>query len=193
MVNRAKNVGDGITYMVNGRIKMKHLTSLIGGALLVIGLANIVPTPAAAAGGTYYDSVCNCRRPDSEYNTRKVVRGAARVNTRVRYVDHTREVKRTHLQQENRLVVHVQPVINREVVVHRQNTVVRNITLHKVNTTNKFTTEARNETVNRYVTGGTRVVNERREVRGVNCNCGYGGGTRVSSGGDEGGEVSYRN
>ena len=176
--------------MVNGRTKMKHLTSLIAGALLVIGLANIVPTPAAA--GTYYDSVCNCRRPDSEYNTRRVVRGAARVNTHVRYVDHTREVKRTRLIQENRLVVHVQPVINREVVVHRQNTVVRNITLHKVNTTNRTEVVNRNETVNRYVQGGTRVINERREVRGVNCNCGYGGGARVSSGGYEGQRVSYR-
>jgi hypothetical protein len=193
MVNKAKNAGDGITYMVNGRIKMKHLTSLIGGALLVIGLANVVPTPAAAAGGTYYDSVCNCRRPDSEYNTKRVLRAATpRVNTRVRYVDHTREVKRTRLIQENRLVVHVQPVINREVVVHRQNTVVRNITLHKVNTTNRTEVVNRNETVNRYVQGGTRVINERREVRGVNCNCGPDGGARYSGGGYEGQRVSYR-
>ncbi|KQZ00125.1 hypothetical protein ASD45_04110 [Pseudolabrys sp. Root1462] len=172
---------------------MKHLTSLIGGALLVIGLANVVPTPAAAAGGTYYDSVCNCRRPDSEYNTKRVLRAATpRVNTRVRYVDHTREVKRTRLIQENRLVVHVQPVINREVVVHRQNTVVRNITLHKVNTTNRTEVVNRNETVNRYVQGGTRVINERREVRGVNCNCGPDGGARYSGGGYEGQRVSYR-
>ena len=170
---------------------MKHLTSLIGGALLVIGLASIVPTPASA--GTYYDPVCNCRKPDSEYNTKRVVRGAPQVNTRVRYVDHTREVKRTHLRQENRLVVHVQPVINREVVVHRQNTVVRNITLHKVNTTNRTRVEHRNETVNRYVQGGTRVVNETRQVRGVNCNCGPDGGERYSGGGSyEGQRVSYR-
>lgn len=173
---------------------MKTLTQMICGGLLVIGLANIVPTPASA--GTYYDSVCNCRRPDSEYNTRRVVRGTPRVNTRTRYVDHTKEVKRTRLIQENRLVVHVQPVINREVVVHRQNTVVRNITLHKVNTTNKRRVVHRNETVNRYVQGGTRVINERREVRGVNCNCGDDGrGESYSGGGDryEGQRVSYRN
>ncbi|MFA6267265.1 MAG: hypothetical protein WC670_16295 [Pseudolabrys sp.] len=170
---------------------MKHLTSLIGGALLVIGLANIVPTPASA--GTYYDSVCNCRRPDSEYNTKRVLRDATpRVNTRVRYVDHTKEVKRTRLIQENRLVVRIQPVINREVVVHRQNTVVRNITLHKVNTTNRTEVVNRNETVNRYVQGATRVVNERREVRGVNCNCGYGGSRSVSSYEGDGQRVSYR-
>ncbi len=179
--------------MVNGAIHMTNLYKAICGALLVIGLANIVPTPASA--GTYYDSVCNCRRPDSEYNTRRTVREAPRVNTRTRYVDHTREVKKTNLVQENRLVVHVRPVINREIVVHRQNTVVRNITLHKVNTTNKLREEQRNETVNRYAQGSTRYVNERREVRGVNCNCGYdgrnSGGERVSD--DDGGNrVSYR-
>ena len=160
---------------------MNHFYRALAGALLLIGIAGIVPTPASA--GTYYDSVCNCRRPDSEYNTRRYVRAPARVNTHVRYVDHTREVKRTNLIQENRLVVHVQPVINREVVVHRQNTVIRNITLHKVNTTNKLREEFRHEVVNQYAQGSTRVVNERREVRGVNCNCGYGGsgsGERVS-------------
>ena len=161
---------------------MKTLYRVLCGALLAIGIANIVPT--AASAGTYYDSVCNCRRPDSEYNTRREVRGPAQVgNVRTRYVDHTREVKRTNLVQENRLVVHVKPVINREIVVHRQNTVIRNITLHKVNVTNKERVEHRNETVNQYVQGGTRVVNERREVRGVNCNCGadgYSSGSRVS-------------
>lgn len=149
---------------------MKHVYKAFYGALLVLGLAGVIPEPANA--GTYYDAVCNCRRPDSEYNTRRYVRAPARVNTNVRYVDHTREVKRTKLIQENRLVVHVRPVINREVVVHRQNTVVRNITLHKVNTTNKVREEHRREVVNRYAQGTTRVVNERREVRGVNCNCG---------------------
>lgn len=176
--------------MVNGALKMKTMYRVLCGALLVIGVANIVPTPATA--GTYYDSVCNCRRPDSEYNTRRYVRAPAQVNTRTRYVDHTREVKRTNLIQENRLVVHVKPVINREVVVHRQNTVIRNITLHKVNTTNKLRVEHRNETVNQYVQGGTRVVNERREVRGVDCNCGSDGGARYSGGYYGGSRVSYR-
>src|SRR5271169_5713624 len=98
---------------------MKQLYKALSGALLLIGLAGIVPTPASA--GTYYDSVCNCRRPDSEYNTKRVERGPAEVRTHTRYVDHTREVKKTKLIQENRLVVHVRPVIDREVVVHRQN------------------------------------------------------------------------
>lgn len=164
---------------------MKHLNKAICAALALIGLAAIIPTPANA--GTYYDAVCNCRRPDSEYNTRRVVRGPAQVNTRTRYVDHTKEVKRTKLIQENRLVVHVRPVINREVVVHRQNTVVRNITLHKVNTTNKVRVEHRNEVVNRYAQGSVRYVNETRQVRGVNCNCGPEGGRYSND------VVSYRN
>jgi hypothetical protein len=169
---------------------MKHLYKAICGALLVIGLSNIVPAPASA--GTYYDSVCNCRRPDSEYNTRHYTRAPAQVNTHTRYVDHTREVKRTNLIQENRLIVHVRPVINREIVVHRENTVVRNITLHQVNTTNRVQVENRYETVNQYAQGSVRQINEYREVRGVNCNCGYGGGSARESSYDNGARVSYR-
>ena len=169
--------------MVNGAFNMKQLYRVLSGALLVIGLANIVPTPASA--GTYYDSVCNCRRPDSEYNTRRYERAPARVVTRERVVNHTREVRgNTRLIQENRLVVHVRPVINREVVVHRTNTIVKDIVLHKVNTTNRVQEEYRHEVVNRTAEGSVRHVTERREVRGVNCNCGPGSsrydGERVS-------------
>lgn len=165
---------------------MKHMRKAFYGALLVLGLAAIL-SDAALAAGYRWDPVCNCRRPDHEYNTRKVVRAAPVVNTNTRYVDHTNVVKRTRLIQENRLVVHVRPVINRTVVVHRQNTVVRNITLRKVNTTNRVEAVHRNETVNRYVQGSTRVVNETRMVRGVDCNCGPEGNRRY------GGEVvSYR-
>jgi hypothetical protein len=176
---------------LTGRPKMTHLYKAFCGALLLIGVAGILPEPASA--GTYYDSVCNCRRPDSEYNTKRVERGPAQVHTHTRYVDHTREVKKTRLIQENRLIVHVRPVINREIVVHRQNTVVRNITLHKVNTTNRVEVENRHETVNRYAQGSVRYVNENREVRGVNCNCGYGGSASRSDESDDSGErVSYR-
>ena len=169
---------------------MKHLYKAFSGALLLIGLAGIVPTPATA--GDHWDSVCNCRRPDSEYNTKRVERAPTQVNTHTRFVDHTREVNRTRLVQENRLIVHVRPVINREIVVHRQNTIVHNITLHKVNTTNRLEVENRHETINRYAQGSVRQINEYREVRGVNCNCGYGGGggSRYDDGGER---VSYRN
>src|SRR5450432_4495334 len=125
-----------------GRPKMTQLYKAICGALLVIGLANMVPTPASA--GSYYDSVCNCRRPDSEYQTKRYERAPARVVNHERVVEHTKVVRgNTRLIQENRLIVHVRPVINREVVVHRQNTIVHNITLHKVNTTNRLEVENR--------------------------------------------------
>ena len=76
----------------------------------------------------YWDTVCNCRRPDSEYNTRRYEREPARVVTHERVVNHTRVVRgNTRLIQENRLIVHVRPVINREVVVHRTNTIVKDI------------------------------------------------------------------
>src|ERR1700676_1558735 len=141
--------------MVNGALKITHVYKAICGALLVIGLANIVPAPASA--GTYYDSVCNCRRPESEYNTRRYERAPARVVNRERLVEHTRVVRgNTRLIQENRLIVHVRPVINREVVVHRTNTIVKDVLLHKVNTTNKVREEVRNETINRYAQGETR-------------------------------------
>ena len=111
---------------------MKHIVTAFYGALLVLGLAGIVPDMAAAQDGNHWDTVCNCRRPDSEYNTRHMVRAAPRVVVRERVVDHTRVVRgNTRLIQENRLIVHVRPVINREVVVHRTNTVVRDVVLHK--------------------------------------------------------------
>lgn len=169
---------------------MKPISTLLYGALVLLGLAGIAPQPAHAGG--HWDSVCNCMRPESEYNTRRVVRGETVVRTHERVVNHTNVVRRTRLIQENRLVVHVRPVINREIVVHRQNTVVRNITLHKVNQTNKSRTEYHTQVVNRYAPGSTRVVNEYREVRGVNCNCGESGSYRSS--GYRGGSnyVSYR-
>ena len=166
---------------------MKHLYKAFYGALLVLGLAGVIPEPAHAQGGYHWDTVCNCRRPDSEYNTRRVVRDAIpRVVTHERLVNHTRVVRgNTRLIQENRLIVHVRPVVNREIVVHRTNTIVRDVLLHKVNTTNKFREEIHNEVVNREAPGSVRHVLERHEVRGVNCNCGFGGGPRFH-------EASYR-
>ncbi len=100
---------------------------------------------------------------------------AARVVTHERVVNHTHVVRgQTHLIQENRLIVHVQPVINREVVVHRTNTIVGDVELHRVNTTNTFREVHVTQVVNRSVPGEVRHVLENREVRGVNCNCGPG-------------------
>lgn len=164
---------------------MKHAVKAFYGALLAIGLGiMLLPDPAAAQERTVWDSVCNCRRPDHEYNTRRTVRAAPRVVTHERVVNHTRVVRgNTRLEQENRLIVHVRPVINREVVVHRTNTVVKDLVLHKVNTTNRVEEVHRREVVNRTAPGSVTRVVERREVRGVNCNCGpsgYRGGEVVS-------------
>jgi len=172
---------------------MTNVYKVFCGALLVLGLAGIIPEPALAGGGYHWDAACNCRRPDSEYQTKRVVRGAPVVRTHRRYVDHTRVVKgRTKLIQENRLIVHVRPVINREVVVHRQHTVVKNVVLRRTNTTNKYRNEYRRQVVNRYTPGSVRHVTEYRNVRGVNCNCGD-EGARYSGGRHYGGHVvSYR-
>jgi hypothetical protein len=181
---------------------MKHVYKAFYGALLVLGLAGVNPVPALADGAAHWDSVCNCMRPESEYNSRRYERAPARVVTHERVVNQTRVVRgNTRLIQENRLIVHVRPVINREVVVHRTNTVVRDVILHRVNTTNKYREEYHTQVVNRYAPGTVRHVVERREVRGVNCNCGYRGenrgyvseGDHYEGGQYEGGEVvSYR-
>jgi hypothetical protein len=168
---------------------MKHAYKAFYGALLVLGLAGVDAVPAFASGGYHWDSVCNCRRPDSEYNTKRVVREAPSVRTHERVVDHTRVVRgNTRLIQENRLIVHVKPVINREVVVHRTHTIVKDLVLHKTNTTNRTEVVNRHEVVNRSVEGSVRHVVEHRTVRGVDCNC-EGRGGRSYEGGER---VSYR-
>jgi hypothetical protein len=162
---------------------MKHLYKAFYGALLVLGLAGVTPVPAVAGG--HWDSVCNCMRPDSEYDTKRYERAPTRVVTHERVVNHTRVVRgNTRLIQENRLIVHVRPVVNREVVVHRTNTIVRDVLLHRVNTTNKYRNEFHTQVVNRVVPGSVRHVLERREVRGVNCNCGEEGRGGYYSGDD---------
>ena len=178
--------------MVNGALNMRYVYMAFCGALLVLGLAGIHPVPAMA-GGYHYDSVCNCMRPDSEYDTRHVERGPTRVVTHRRVVNHTRVVRgQTRLIQENRLIVHVRPVINREVVVHRTNTVVRDVVLHRVNTTNRYRNVYRTQVVNVRGGGSVRHETDYRNVRGVNCNCGYEGGRSYSDGYGGEGVVRYR-
>src|SRR5476651_1394662 len=113
---------------------MKHAYQAFYGALLVLGVVGIVPEPAMAGDGYHWDRACNCRRPDSEYTTKRYTLEAPRVVTHKRVVDRTRVVRGdTRLVQENRVIVHVQPVINREVVVHRTNTIVKDVLIHRVN------------------------------------------------------------
>jgi hypothetical protein len=152
---------------------MNYLCKAFSGALLVLGLAGVTPIPALA-GGYHWDSVCNCRRPDSQYTTRRYVRAAPRVITHRRIVTRQRVVRgRTRLIQENRLIVHVRPVINRTVVVHRTNTIVRDVVLHRTNTINKYRNEYHRQVINVNGGGWVRHVTVYRNVRGVNCDCGY--------------------
>jgi hypothetical protein len=89
----------------------------------------------------------------------------------------------------------VRPVINRTVVVHRTNTVVRDVVLHRTNTTNRYRNEYHNQVVNVRGGGTVRHVTINRQVRGVNCNCGYEGSGRSYSSGygyGDGQVVRYR-
>ena len=148
---------------------MKHLYSAFL-ALLVVGSAALLATPAAAADGYRYDPGCNCNRPITSTRT---VREAPRVivgNTRV--VTTRRVVPRYRTVEENQLVVHVRPVIRKDVVLHRQHIHYQNIVTRRVNTINRFREEVRHGGVeNRYATS-TSSSTSYRTVQGSNCNCG---------------------
>jgi hypothetical protein len=151
---------------------MKHLCTAFFGALLVLGLAGVPTSTPAQAAGLRWDPACNCNRPDSSFNTKRVVRGPARVVNNTRVVNHTRVVRgNTRLIQENQLVVHVRPVINRTVVVHRTNTVVKDLVVKRTNVTHKHREEVSNQVVHRHEAGSTRRVVEHKNVRGRDCNC----------------------
>jgi hypothetical protein len=159
---------------------MQHLYKAFSGALLVLGLVGITPIPALA-GGYHWDPACNCRRPDHQYTSKRYVRVRPRVVTHRRVVNEYRVVPgRTKLIQENRVIVHVRPVIKREVVVHRTHTIVKNVVLRRVNTINRYRNVYYHQVVN--VDGGATVqhVTEYRNVRG--CNCGYEHGGYYRSG-----------
>jgi hypothetical protein len=152
---------------------MNHLCKAFYIALLVLGLAGVTQEAATARGGYHWDSACRCMRPTYEHTTRHYVRAPARVIIHKHIVNRTRVVRgRTRLIQENRVIVHVRPVIEREVIVHRTNTVVHDVILHRVNTINRYRNEYHRQVVDRYVPGTVRHVVEVREVRGANYNCG---------------------
>ena len=98
----------------------------------------------------------------------------------------------TRLIQENRLIVHVRPVIHREVIVHRTHTIVKDVVLHRVNTINKWREVNRTQVINVNGGGTVRHVTEYRNVRGVNCNCGYERRGYEGGGYYRGSVVSYR-
>lgn len=148
---------------------MKNIVKLFYGSLLILGFAGVMPQ-AASAESSHWDASCNCRRPDSEYTTHRYVHEKPQIVTYHRVVDRTRVVRGdTKLIQENRVYVHVKPVIHREVVVHRTNTIVRDVYLHRVNPIYRQKLAYRHQVVHRYVQGWTRHMREWREVRDCGC------------------------
>lgn len=147
---------------------MNNLCKVCSGALLV-WFAILTPV-SAIAGGTYWDPSCNCRRPNAQYNTKRYVREPARVVTRQHVVNHTRVVRgKTKVIQENRKIVHVRPVIHRDVVVHRENTIVKDVVVRRVNTSHVYRNVHYHDVVDVYVPGTVRRVTEYYDVRGCDC------------------------
>ena len=159
---------------------MKHLYSAFL-ALLIVGSAGLVATPAAA-DGFRFDPRCNCNRPVTSTRT---VHEAPRTIVNTRVVNERKVVPRFRTIEENQLVVHVRPVIRREIVLHRQHIHYQNIVTKRVNTINRFREEVRQGGVeNRFATT-TSESTQFRVVQGTNCNCGgferVGGGVREAT------------
>jgi hypothetical protein len=165
---------------------MKHLYSAFL-ALLIVGSAGYVTSPAEA-GGYRYDPGCNCNRP---VDSTRVVREAPRVIYNTRVVNTRRVVPRYRTEERNQLVVHVRPVIRKDVVVHREHVHYQNIVTRRVNTINRYREEERYGGVE-HRRGGVSTTSSTivRTVPGTNCNCG--GSERVAVGGGYRQAVSYR-
>ena len=164
---------------------MKHLYSAFL-ALLIVGSAGLAAEPALA-GGYRFDASCNCNVPITSSRT---VREAPRVVVHTR-VENTRKViPRYKNIEENQLVVHVRPVINKEVVIHRENIHYQNIITKRVNTINRFREEVVQGGVSHRNVVSTSESTVVRVVPGRNCNCG--GEERVAVGPIGGRPVSYR-
>jgi hypothetical protein len=146
---------------------MKLVSMAFYGALLIIALAGAEP---AFARGDHWDPSCQCRRPDSEYTTYRYVREAPRVIVHERIVNHTRVVRgKVRVVQENRVIVHVRPVIKRLVVVHRTNLIVKDVVVHRVKTIHRYRNEYFHEIVQRYAPGWVHHATAYRDAR---CDCG---------------------
>jgi hypothetical protein len=148
---------------------MKPLFALLS-VLAAVGLFGSTSTPAAA-DGYRWDANCNCNVP---ITSRRVVYEAPLVNYRTRVISVQQVIPRYQTIQENQLVVHVRPVIQREIVLHRQYVHYQNIVTRQINTVNQYRTQlVYGGVVNQYATIPT-VSTVYRTVRGTNCNCGGG-------------------
>jgi hypothetical protein len=146
---------------------MKRMFAGILGALLVLGLAGALSSPAAAGGGYDYGygPDCNCNGPISQ-----VVNAGTQVVTTHRTINTNRVVPRVRVIDRNRVVLHQRTVVHRQIVTHRHNTEHRNVTINRINTAHKFRTVHKNQLVRRDVNTNTSS-HVSRTVRGRDCNC----------------------
>jgi hypothetical protein len=138
-------------------------------ALLIVGSAGLTATPAAANGnGFRFDPACNCNRPITSTRT---VRAAPRVVVNTRVVNTRKVIPRYRTGEENQLVVHVRPVVKREVVVHKQHIHYQNIITKRVNTINRYREEVVPGGVSHRNVVTTSSSTQVRVVPGTNCDC----------------------
>jgi hypothetical protein len=143
---------------------MKLLCKAFYAALLVIALAGIEP---ASARSYYWDEACHCWRADT---ANRVVREAPVVITRKQFVEDTRIVRRGKIVGRTRVVLHVQPVIERLEIIHRTNTIIEDVPFPPAHTVHRLRREYFHETVHRRVPGTMQYA---AGYRDGGCNCGY--------------------
>jgi hypothetical protein len=149
---------------------MKALVALVL-TLATVGLLGATTSTPASADGYRWDASCNCNRP---FTSRRVVYEAPLVNYRTRVEASQQVIPRYQTIEENQLVVHVRPVIQREIVLHRQYVHYQNIVTRRLNTVNRYQTQVvYGGVVNQYATIPSYST-VYRTVLGTNCNCGGG-------------------
>lgn len=162
-----------------------HMFNLRACALALLALGSVAAFTSSA--DARWDASCNCNRPDSDYQSKRVVHEGERVvpGSR-REVESTRVVPRTNIVDHNNLIVHVRPIVRRDVIVKRENVIYKNITIHRQNNTHRVEEKHRNVVAYETAQGSVRTVNEVRHVQGKDCYCGgtgrtYEGAQYVSS------------
>ena len=150
---------------------MKRMFAGIVGTLLVVGLAGVLSSPAAAGGRGYdrggygYGQDCDCNGP-----VVKVVPAGTQVVTSHRTVTTNRVIPRVQVREKNRVIVHQRTIVHRKIVTHRHNTEHRNVTINRINTAHKFRTVHRNQVVHRRVNTQSNS-HVTRNVKGRDCDC----------------------
>jgi hypothetical protein len=152
---------------------MKRMFAGVFGALLTLGLAGALATPAAAGGyvrgyGNWGGGGCNCYGPVSQ-----VVDAGTEVVTTRRFIDTASVVPHVRVIDHTRVVLHRRTILHRQIIVHRHHTIDKDITVNRMNTAHRFQTVHKRKVENVYRNTRSRV-HETRTVKGKDCNCGPG-------------------